>query len=256
MGYYTIAPLKLNNKLIINPNSHTISSYEKFVGLWETSKGSTIEKILQELEAHYKKQVVLAGGYLRDAYFAGHPIGDSRSIHKDVDFFILDTPKGIDESYVRNTVPWGHVQGVQITPYHKVSHVTGGHGFFTCPVRGSWVRKACSCEKSKNTKWDVFRNGNSIISVQFIATRHTSMKDLLDSFDWDVCRFGFTLDEGFRFDCEKPLSRELELNPNAVIASPMHTLRRGFEFEKKLGKSMTPKGVYQLASLLALGGNS
>lgn len=80
-----------------------------------------------------------------------------------------------------------------------------------------------------------FRFGERI--VQVMATPHTSVDALLDSFDWNVCRFaydGSTVTDVCPVESIRP-GESLRLHR---VTFPVATLRRGFRFSERFSMKL------------------
>ena len=82
--------------------------------------------------------------------------------------------------------------------------------------------------------------------VQVIATVHTSIATLLDSFDWSVSLFGFDGEVVRHEKAELPTyGSYLRLNR---CTFPLSTLRRGYRFSERYGMRLDPSVVRDICS--------
>lgn len=66
--------------------------------------------------------------------------------------------------------------------------------------------------------------------VQVIASQCASLRALLDTFDWNICRFGLSDAEHLRLSDEGNVCEGGVLKLNTTVTNPVSTLRRGFRF--------------------------
>lgn len=86
--------------------------------------------------------------------------------------------------------------------------------------------------------------------VQVMLTKHTSLKDLVGDFDWNVSMFGFD-DDGFYQGApieDVANGKELKLNK---VTFPVSTLRRGFRFSERFGMVLPARTLADLCEQAA-----
>lgn len=142
-------------------------------------------------------KVVVAGGAVRDtlANLRGAEIEP-----KDYDLFVLNTDweqvaySGNLAYQVRDLAPWEFMPGHNSEPFLVSSVLWRG------------------------------------VVVQLMTTPHKTVEELVDSFDWNVCRFGFNGTSFFRPGTMPYAGGMLELHR---VTFPLSTLRRGFRYSER-----------------------
>jgi len=102
--------------------------------------------------------------------------------------------------------------------------------------------------KSEPFLQGTFRFGERI--VQVMATPHTSVDALLDSFDWNVCRFaydGSTVTDA----CPVESIRAGERLRLHRVTFPVSTLRRGFRFSERFSMRLEYTDIRRLCEAIA-----
>lgn len=85
--------------------------------------------------------------------------------------------------------------------------------------------------------------------VQVMSTPHESLAALVDSFDWNVCLFGF---DGLTYERRTALEDIAPGKPLVLqrVTYPRSTLRRGFHFSERFKMQFAAADVSRLCSLV------
>ena len=185
----------------------------------------------------FGRQVVLAGGCIRDMYISGHALISDYDLWvlgvKDDEIPLLDSKLGlacsaidtrpedaaVDENYTCNSKAKYHVpKSVWHFPYIPENK-----------------------------------------PVQIMYTQQPTMEDLLAHFDWRVCSFGFDGETVITDGVEDFHQHKLSFNLDNVIVSPKATLRRGFRIATKFARTphfltLPNELILALAAMLTLNG--
>lgn len=102
--------------------------------------------------------------------------------------------------------------------------------------------------KSEPFLQGTFRFGERI--VQVMASPHTSIDALLDSFDWNVCRFAY---DGSTVTDACPIESIRAGEPLKLhrVTFPLSTLRRGFRFSERFSMRLDYADIRMLCEAVA-----
>lgn len=132
---------------------------------------------------------------------------------KDIDLFVFFTPPDVIEKLL-----WD-LAAVTLLPWHK------SEPFLV-----------------KTVEW----HGHV---VQIMHTPHSTIEALVDSFDWNVCRFAYDRDGFHNFTPLDDIGAGKALKLHTVTF-PLSTLRRGFRFSERFQMILDHTDIVRLAAML------
>jgi len=188
-----------------------LTDYSADRGFCRQIARSFCENIRSEIQDCFPdKVVVAAGGCIRDVAIGATP--------KDYDIFILGhlDPDSAREEVCRKLEDSGFVA---TDPTHHSS--------------------------------EPFLAGTFIVgglTVQVMASKYSTIEELIDSFDWNVSRYGW---DGERVLGESILNiargKPLLLHK---VTFPLATLRRGFRFSERFGMTLSVESVIEISKMI------
>lgn len=186
-------------------------------------KDTPFQSCLKKLDEVYREfsfrleglgEVVIAGGAVRDALLGQLP--------KDYDVFVLNNYHSYKELTAKiierlgSNIPQWTIHPIDLIPSNIQS-------------------LSETIKKEDDYKGRVAANCFNVIDnkiVQIITSGCSSLKELIDTFDWTICMHGYdgNVISKYPIDDQIGLGKDLILNSTDT---PLNTLRRGFRFSER-----------------------
>lgn len=168
-----------------------------------------VQSVLNEFQRRLQRNICLAGGCVRDHLMKRTP--------KDFDLFILGFDAKDDKEKIKAAV--ADLPIIKPLTWHNYEP------YLITTVRWSGVQ------------------------VQLIGHPAASMADLVDTFDWNVCRFGFNGAETLACESIDEIAPGKQLKLHRVSFA-MSTLRRGFRFSERFKMQISRDDITRLCQMV------
>lgn len=210
----------------------------KTIGAERVKSWHAFRETLDFFRKVYDRDVVLAGGAIRDMYI------DGPSLISDYDVFVM----GVKETDIPVLDEKAHAASKRL---HEMCREAETISYGGGPKQKFHIPK---------TTWKLpFVPGAK--PVQIMYSPRENMRDLVSHFDWRVCSFGFDGETVITDGVEDFRQHRLSLNLDNRLPSPKSTLSRGFRISTKFARGshflvLPNELILALASMLVLNGES